>query len=574
MNLTIFSILKNLGIGLLLVLGIYFIFGLYYEEYTDTIFIAIYKGIFVGKADNVVNNYGVLTGLGQLYRYLYTLKNSVPWYGIFSIIYSTMILCNLIIISHIFFSKLEIKNSIKNILTIAIPFVLLFHYFALFQITKASFLLGISVIIILLFWHYKKIRISKLAFAYLAFCILILSMMRAEALLLLILFCGVTTLCCVGLRNTINLLVRIYSIPLLLSFIMLFLSTRNYNIADKEYSQISAYKVGAWDGGIDTSITHYTSKNDSIKHTAFCNFLISDRDSINLKLLTKYNTSAYDKKGNFLSNLTHGFKHRLKHGILTLITSFRVAGYFTIIMILGFILLFLSLPNKKNRIKFLFANAIFIATIGFVSIVLKMEERVLVPLTLGQLLLCYILLYDYFIFKRNKTSILLGLCSIFILIQFSRKIEVLIERKAEYNTIVKYHNDIIEKCSNKTLVINIFSWNILAPGVLNEDYLTSKLKANNTQILGIDNGYVALHPSYINYITKIAGSAHYVDIISYLKENKNNIYYLSSAKRFDFFTTYCNTIYSANLVPETVQTYNGIKSNITGEVNFYLYKYR
>lgn len=572
MRIILKDFITQLGLSTILIFCLYLVFGLYYEEYTDVVFTIIYKGIFVGQSDNLVNNYGALTGIGQIYKYLYGINNSLPWYGIFSIFYSILILGNLIIISKLLFSRLEIKNNYKTIISVAIPFILLFHYYALFQITKITFTLGISIIILLLFNYYKKITFSKGAIAYIAFCLIIDSMLRAEALFLLVLFFGVTTVCSLGIKETFLLSLRVYIIPIVISLLALFLSTQTYTDADVEYNKISAYKVGAWDGGIDPTKIHFETKNDSIKYAAFCNFLLSDRDSVNLPLLTKYSIDAYDKKGNFLSNITHNFPFRLQHGFFTLYISFRVAGFFTIVMLFANLLLLLSIIDKKARTKFILANAAFIASIIFVAIVIKMEERVLVPLMLGQTLLCYLFFYPYLVFAKKRTTILLSICGLFILIQFSRKVEYLIEKKTEYNTIINSYPSMVEQCKNKTLVFNLFSCNVLAPGVLTEDKLACMLRDNNVQVLCLDNGYIALHQTYIDYMNKMVGSAHYTDITRYLNNHKNDVYYISPAKRHEFITNYFNTIYGANFKPGPVKYYNGITCYFTGESTYYLYR--
>ena len=56
--------------------------GFYYEEFTDVVFQVMFSGIFSGRPDHLFNTYGSHYLLSHVYKALYLIAPSIPWYGV------------------------------------------------------------------------------------------------------------------------------------------------------------------------------------------------------------------------------------------------------------------------------------------------------------------------------------------------------------------------------------------------------------------------------------------------------------------------------------------------------------
>ncbi len=573
LSISIKTILKNYLLSVLAIIGIYAVFGCYYEEYADITFAIINQGIFTGKAENLFNNYGALTGIGNVYKYLYGANNTVPWYGIFSLAYLSLVLTNFTLLFDVFYSRLNTTDLKKKAFAFITALLVLFQYIILIQITKTTLMLAIPVLALLLLNQQKTVKINGWVWAYLLFCLVVDTMLRAEALFLLIIFSVPVLVIAKGFKAGSIASFKIYALPLVISLTVLYLSTLTYNANDVAYKNISAYKVGAWDGGIDQSKIKFDTKADSIKLYAFGNIFMSDTDSINAELFKKYNNiDQYNKAGLFVSNIISNFPHRVTHGMITMWLSILMSGYFLLAIILLHVFLLVAIQGRDNKLKYILCSLAFAALLLLVAVVLKMEERVMSPLLINQLVLVFILFKD-----KISTGIKFFNAFILLLIAISlfnvyRKGSYAMIKKEERNTILAQQKFIAENYPNKTVIIDLYSFNYVVPDVLRETDFLQNMRKGNNQMLCIDNGYIALYDSYKTHIAGITGSTKFSQSVAYLQQNKKDIIYISTSNRIHFFFNYCNSIYKSRLLVDKLKVLNGVSCYLSLEKEYNIYR--
>ena len=357
-------------------------------------------------------------------------------------------------------------------------------------------------------------------------------------------------------------------ILIIFSLTFIILSYRVYNSVDKEYADFVIYKSSVFDNGQSRETLKLRNIKDSTIYNSFTNYYIPEKEYYNANYLDKLGIYKAHTPYEFIKVSINELPYKIKKAISKWEILFQ--QNYRWFFILFFILLLLCLSFNTNK-KYFFRNLIiilwFILCLTSLSVLIKIEDRILYP----SILMCFILLLetsDTYIgpakdwFVRICMIALLLSCIFFIQNRFYE----ITKRQHGHDKIAKLMLDIKLHHSEKIFILDAFSLNILSSRLFYYSKNTEKIKW-----FSIEPGYLIFYKEYFEKQYKLTGTRNYKDLFLYASGHKNNFVFIYSGDRIKLVEEYNKNIHNINL-PFMVQ--KQILKNVkifSGNDYFYVY---
>ena len=471
--------------------------GYYTQESADNIYRVLNTDLFTSHTENLFNNYGSLFLITNAIKYMNRFNANIPYYGLIFIFTSFLFLVNFFVTNHLLIKKiLLIKGSYIIILAQTVCFIVLFNSICIAQYTKISLLLYVSTLSLIFALTLSMGYISKYYQVYIAICILMASLLRAEPLfissplllpLLIILY--------KYNRQLFRSLIRYYiPITLFISIIIL-LSNLAYNANDISYKNFVTPKVSIWDKGQDMNKLVLQDKSDSVRYWAAKNIFLSDPDSLNPAFFKRIHIEEV-KKTNFIFTLFDDIPFRIGKAFNYILSSLNYYAYISYVYISVLILLpvLLFFSGKYKTALWVSLNILFYSfLIYMLAYVLKMEERILIPFAFFTYYTSFLIIItttrgENITQITSLKSLILIFTVIFCSIILYDNYFIIKNKYCERNQILEAKHYVNGHISGKYVVFNLWAWNLVYADLLD----TYPLSCKNTY-LSVDNGYLFLY---------------------------------------------------------------------------------
>jgi hypothetical protein len=518
----------GLFLALAIVIDIAFIFAdlSYYEEGADTFIKNTLAGAFTGQPALPPFSFGAHFILSAIYLQFYKLFPSIPWYDIFTLIYSCFAF-------FLVFTALSLSSQSRSFLLVFILGVLLFlDNLFLIEVTRISLTIALTCSFLLL---HGKITLSPWLRTVVIFGLCLSVFVRIESFILgTALMVPLVFIYPESIKKIINILPAVA-----LSLVLMVLLNYDWTERDAEYNDIREFQFVLLDYEVEEN-TNYSNKKDSIAMAAAHAFFLNDPAIINTALLAKY-LPVLDKNPLHLNEYLFKTDFSLQ--------SFKEKYYrldFKYIMLwilLGLYIVTLKIHGRISN-KLMAFSILYLSILCCIFLFMKMENRILLPTFTGLFLV---------IFTHTKIPSWHLVFYLIVLLVFhnldSSKYKEIQERYASYMQIALLESEL------DTEAILVFDMH----GVV---WLGRKPFENihfKHLLFSLDNALLFFTPEYKKYADKIFGEVS--SSIVYAKFTDQNIYLIGMPPRIQIIHNYFTQVYGIHaelFIFEYVDKYNTI----------------
>jgi hypothetical protein len=433
--------------------------------------------------------------------------------------------------------------------------VLLLYDFIFIQFTKTSIFCCLIGFYILLYEQKKWPAIALLLFGIL---------LRAEAFWLILLFTAVIHLIYEPKKTRqATSASRITWLGIIAFGVFIsFLNKKALNEDDRRYSAFRGFKYSIIDFRQDK--IESADPKDAIKLKALRHAFFGDRDSLlNEKTLLHLGLHKHERFS--FSNAAFPTAARISMSSENILSLYRGAQpyYFLwMAMVVAWLLL------HYKRAAALCAGIAFITFMYIIAITLyiKMEMRVMNPLLVSALFYMMTLTDEKpgVAWKRNAfAAILVFAASAYFTGHISRMV---MERRDLALQTQRFMRQWKKVNRETTLIPDLHSWQLFARPCAD----LSELKAMN--MLSLDDGYMSMMNSHIEYMKAKTGGSHFSDYIRFIKEQREHMLFLGTPERVKLLKEYVMAVYNTSFEPVKVSNTPVITgTGATGKLEFYIF---
>lgn len=546
----------SLAAALMLHFVCYWVWGMFYNEYTDKFFTAYVDGSFdSGTPKAVFYNYGYFTAISQLMAWLYGLWPSFNWYGIVGQGIMVLVTTGFVfLLQSIYRSVVKYKWAVALMGSTLLPFWI--YHIVLYRTTELAFLaFGISTIVLIL--SYTKAlganmgRLSTVRF-YFVGLLLLSTLVRIEPVLMSSIIWvpyGLIAWRQKAVKTSVLKVLLIAIVGVGGSYAM-YMSTIGPGSA--MFKERRVYNYTIWDFGQADEHLNLTSAADSIKLKAAQQFFVSDKDEMNGAFYQRIGILPLEKSIDAIPGYLLDIHLRVAKALHIwqgLLFSQWVMFVAAVALFIGISLLLLINGKYKQWLFLLALQFWFYFVLFGVTVFMKMELRVLCPLiTLNMVMLASLAFYwvftDDFQKKGSVVVLLITILSVGVLGVF--KLTEMQTLTTSYQlgaqNIRAFKKELLVEHSDKTIIFNSIGWQLLRADLFDNNELQ-----NTVQLLAFDNGELYMYPSYDKTMQQWCGSDHLKDIAKAIVEKKEEILFVSTVDRMQLIEDYLRIVYGVTL---------------------------
>jgi hypothetical protein len=518
--------------------------GIYYEDISDVNFSIMSSGFFTSKPISLFNSYGAHFLLTHLYTFLEQLI-AIGWYGIINVFILFLAIVNLYYC--LFLSTISKSNFYRyGFFLVLFPF--LFYDIIFLQYTKTSIYLIFSSIW-LLTYHLRGTKENNPSFIFLFYNLLLLfigMLLRPFSIILIVLLYFPILLLHLKQNKKLQykLVIKYFSVFFIMSVFVFVFSSYSLNTTDKEYSAFAEYKISVWDNGQSINSLHLKTNTDSIKFECFSKYFLPEKSIVD----ASYLESIGIKKTHSPLKLLNASLHELPLKTAIAVNRWKelfgnyTRNLYTLLILL--LLLFFNYSNKQILAKQLICILWIAICLLILSILVKMEERVLYP----SIFILIVLLVDNLSVSENKFTsrffvfvfIILILISNFLFMNTTfHNSKIRRNGQQEINTFINETSKISPK---KIVILDWLSINILENRVI-----TFNKELNKLRWFTLDPGYLVFYTEYSLKQKQLTGTTKFEAFIEYAVHHKDQFTFIFSEDRILLIKKYYKTIYHKDI---------------------------
>lgn len=540
--------------ALLLHVICYWVWGMFYNEYTDKFFTAYVDGSFdSGTPKAVFYNYGYLTAISQLMAWLYGLWPAFNWYGI--VVQCIMVLTTtgfLFLLQSLYRSADRLRWAVVLTGVGLLPFWV--YHVTLYRTTELAFLaFGISsLVLVLSFTERVGATMGSLRTVRVYFLLLFLlsTLVRVEPILMSSIIWVPYGLIAWKRKATRRSVLKVLLVTVIGvgGSYALYMSTIGPGSA--MFKERRVYNYTIWDFGQAEEHLNLTSAADSIKLQAARQFFVSDKDEMNGAFYQRIGILPLEKSLDAIPGYLLDIKLRVAKAINIwkgLLVEQWVMFAAAVILFIGASLLLL-LNGRQNQWLFLLSMQLWFYLVLFgVTIFMKMELRVLCPLLTLDMVAITSLVFlwvDGLDTKLSTTILLLTMISLAMIgvgrLQEMRS--VVADYQLGAKNIRAFKAELLAEHHDKTIIFNSIAWQLLRADLFDNNELQATM-----QLLAFDNGELYMYPTYDKTMRQWCGSDHLKDIAEAIVDKKDEILIVSTLDRMQLIEDYLLIVYGVEL---------------------------
>lgn len=546
----------SFALALLLHFLCYWVWGMFYNEYTDKFFTAYVDGSFdSGTPKAVFYNYGYLTIISQLMAWLYGLWPSLNWYGI--IVQAIMVFTTggfLFLLQSLYLSVAKHKWLVGLASVSLLPFWI--YHIVLYRTTELAFLaFGVSsMVLILSFTSALGPAMGKLRSvrAYFLILFLISTLVRVEPILMSSIIWvpyGLIAWNHKAQRKAV-LKVLLVTVVCVGGSYGLYMSTIGAGSA--MFKERRVYNYTIWDFGQADEHLNLNSAADSIKLKAAQQFFVSDKYEMNGAFYQRIGILPLEKSVDAIPGFLLDIELRVDKALhiwRSLLAGQWVMFAAAIVLFIGASLLLL-LNGRYKQWAFMLALQLWFYLVLFaVTVFMKMELRVLCPLLTLNMILIVSLIFVWVDLnaeraKVNTTILNLTLVSLVVLgvFKFNELRSVTADYQVGAKNIRAFKKELLAEHGDKTIIFNSICWQLLRADLFDNNELQADM-----QLLAFDNGELYMYPTYDKTMQQWCGSDHLSDIAKAIVEKKEEVLFVSTVDRMHLIEDYLRIVYGVDL---------------------------
>lgn len=532
---------QSFFISLIINAFIYVLFGFYFETGSEVYAQIIHNGDIIGKPDSLLNNYGVYVLITHAFKGLYSVFNGVEWFSIFLFLIITFILTNAI-----YFIRKEVKiNFLPTRLLFWMILILSLESLIMVESIRLSFLM-VSTSMLVLYSINSNNDKSILKYLYLYFLIFIGLCIRIESGLLAFVFMLMPMVIMnMGVKKVLKLFTPVFAFILFLS---LFLNY-SFNDSDRQYSEVRPYQFVLWDFSPEYYPDNLSDKRDSVVFKTAKQFFFADTENINPEFFERVGVNKADKTpAGIFGLIQHADIYKLKR-YFNMNSGFLLLYLASLFII--YIIIFIYNSNKKLILLSLFYT---LATVLALSLLMKMEHRLLQSIVLSSLIL---LLYKLNILSNWNVSIKLKYQSFFLsflLISFACLTFVRIQNYyKERRQMIQNIEDIKNIATNEVQksylqldLVSLINWDVKM------NFLRKGKSTFSENLIVLDNFILFCHQSQKDRLIDNFGDARFGSFYLNHAQNSKFYYLISSHERKMLMQNYVYELYDVEQSFEVV----------------------
>lgn len=523
---------QSFFISLIINAFVYVLFGFYFETGSEAYAQIIHNGEIIGKPESLLNNYGVYVLITHVFKGLYSVYNGIEWFSIFLFLSVTLILTNVI-----YFIRKEVKIDFLPIQLITwMILILSLESLIMIESIRLSFLM-VSTSMLVLYSLKKNGSKSLLKYIYIYILIFIGLCIRIESGLLAFIFMLIPMLI---MNFEFKLVLKLFS-PVF-TFILslsLFLNY-SFNDSDRQYAEVRPYQFVMWDFAPEYYPDNLSSKKDSVIYKTSKQFFFGDSENINPEFFERVGVSKADKTPTGIFGL-------IKHAKIYKLQRYFKMNYEFLLFYLAslfilYIILFVHIINRKMILLILLYTTLTVLTL---SMLMKMEHRLLQSIVLSSLLLLIYKVHNFgnrIVANKLKfqTSFLIVLLISFTCFTLTRVYNYYEERSQMFRNMEVLKNVTAGEVDSSFLqldLVSLINWNI-------------KMKIMRSNELGLSNNLLVLdnftlfcHQSQKEKLIENFGDANFGSFYKNQAENSSYYYLISSHARKLMMQNYIYEIY-------------------------------
>ncbi|MFN8284396.1 MAG: hypothetical protein U0U67_14340 [Chitinophagales bacterium] len=542
--------------------------GIYYEDMTDVMMSVLSRGFYTSEPVSIFNNYGAHFILGQLYASLEKLF-PIGWYGILNLFFTYLAVINIL---YCVFLSTTGKDKYIRYLFIAAILIFLVNDILFIQYTKTSIYLIFTSVWIISYNLRNKIKTaqSKLLIGY-NIILFVIGLLLRQFSILLVVFIYFPILLIQFIQNDERSFKKLAITAIsffAVSALIIYTSALPYNSTDKQYAAFANYKISIWDNAQPANTLHFQNSKDSMYFKCLSSFYIPEKAVCDPNYLNKIGVLKAHSLLNWAETSFKQLNSKISASLARWqeITSDKIVNRFTVILL---ILPFIFIRSRKNIMQ----ATLYLLWISFcliaISIIVKMESRVLFP----SVLILLVLIIDKIDKTENQQITTKYFMYIFSLVfiyhaflYVQSKYFIASKRLQGQQEINKLINDFKNYEPTKIYLLDWITINMLENEVIH-----SNTNAQKLNWYSVDAAYLVFYDEYYKKRTQITGTATLKDFLKYLQLHKDNFVFLYSENRTNLFAEYSKTIYNIDLkfsAPTPIITEGEI---FNGKYNFYRY---
>lgn len=522
----------------LLILGFSFNSGIYYENEGDVALKMYANGLLTGMPVALPETYTANNLIGDFTCFLQRLYPTVEWYGVVSVLLSSVILLSFFYL--LTYSTLyHYPGFINCFFILGFLVHLLIESFLIQDITRQTMYLVVSVYCILLMRHQTKL--FQYLLLYVVLCIACLR--RVDIHLITAALSGGFG---VLLYRTNRFTIKTVLLPLSFSLLLALIVYHNADIASTTqghyYKIIRPYENMIIDLKPDTGLLRFKSEKERVIYHTASSFFFADTAIINKSFFNSIGLQPFERTP-LQSVFTFQHKQTDTEYLVSLFHEFWInSKWYLVFSIMGAIAIIIICASINKMYEGLLFVVVYYLMLIYINVFLKQEQKFNEPYLFFVLPFLVVLKFKIDIRIRFKMFLNLLLLGISITLLTSSYYNFINYKQRKSDSL--YFDGVLQSIAKlpegSLAMLNIGTWDNLSIPVINNKILSVK-----TQLASLDNAVLYMYPEYDFYIRSITGQSSFINQIHSLSL-RGNVYWYSTKPRIEMLERYLNTVYGMN----------------------------